>query len=81
MHLTPIPVEVVASDQAEELPCRFQLEGQSVEVGEILDRWYQGPGNLEYPQADYFKVIGYDFREYLIKHDLKAGKWFLVQGG
>lgn len=80
MKLTPIEVESAAPDQIEELPCRFQSEGRSVEVGEILDRWYQGPGDSDRPQADYFKVIGYDFREYLLKHDLNSGQWFLVQG-
>ncbi len=51
-----------------------------MKVGEILDRWYQGTGDPEWPEADYFKVIGYDFREYLLEHDLEAGQWFLVQG-
>jgi hypothetical protein len=25
------------------------------------------------------KVIGYDFREYLLKHDREANQWFLLQ--
>ncbi len=81
MQLRPIQVEWSAADSGEATPRRFVTDGQSIEVGEILDRWYQGPGNPEWPQADYFKVIGYDFREYLLKHDLEADRWFLVRPG
>ena len=81
MKLTPIQVESPAPYQIDRLPSRFQIKGQSVEVSELLDSWFQGPGNPEWPEADYFKVIGHDSREYLLKHDLEVGQWFLVQQG
>lgn len=81
MHLTPIPVESSASEENDQIPRQLKIEGASVEVGEILDRWYQGPGNPEWPPANYFRVIGYNFKEYLLKHDLEAGQWYLVERG
>jgi hypothetical protein len=53
------------------------LEERTVEVGEVLDRWYQVETKPEWPRADYFKVLGADEREYLLKHDLEADDWFL----
>ncbi len=78
MHLTAIHVEAAADEEATSIPQRLQVAGRWVEVGEILDRWYQGVGNPEWPPADYFKVICYDFKEYLLKHDLEADDWFLI---
>ncbi len=69
MQWTPIQVETRAGDEADEMPARLQVQGQWVEVGEILDRWYQGEGDPEWPPAHYFKVIGYNFLEYLLKRD------------
>jgi hypothetical protein len=53
------------------------LEDQTVELGEVLDRWYQLESKPEWPRADYFKVLAADEREYLLKHDLEADEWFL----
>jgi len=48
-----------------------------MEVGEVIDRWYQVESIPEWPRADYFKVRTSDARECLLKHDLEADKWFL----
>lgn len=77
MNAVSLKVETRPDEQGEELPYRFCVGERWVEVGAILDRWFQGPGNPEWPEANYFKVIGYDFREYLLKHDLESGEWFL----
>ena len=61
------------------LPRRFNLEGQTIEVGEVLDRWYQVESKPEWPRADYFKVRAVNEREYLLKHDLEADEWFLAK--
>ena len=79
MKLTPIKVECYAGIKADETPRRFSWEGQAVEVGEVLDRWYHIESKPEWPRADYFKVRGADEREYLLKHDLEADDWFLGQ--
>jgi len=79
MKLTPIQVECYAGAKADETPRRFIQEARTLEVAEVLDRWYQVESKPEWPQADYFKVRGEDRRDYLLKHDLESDEWFLGQ--
>jgi hypothetical protein len=79
MRLTPIEVDCYAGAKADETPRRFSLEGRTVEVGEVLDRWYQIESKPEWPRADYFKVRAVDERKYLLKHDLEDDECFLGQ--
>ena len=79
MRLRQIKVECCAGSKTDDTPHRFNLEGQTIEVGEVLDRWYQIESKPEWPRADYFKVRAVNEREYLLKHDLEANKWFLGQ--
>jgi Domain of unknown function (DUF6504) len=79
MKLTPIQVECYAGAKADETPRRFAWEGRIIQVGEVLDRWYQVESKREWPRADYFKVRGEDERDYLLKHDLESDEWFLGQ--
>ncbi len=79
MKLTGIVVECYAGSKADETPRRFTWEGQSIEVSEVLDRWYQVESKPEWPRADYFKVSAADQRQYLLKHDLESDEWFLGQ--
>jgi hypothetical protein len=75
--LIPIQVECYAGAKAEETPRRFIWETRRIEVEEVLDRWHQVESRPEWPRADYFKVRGADRGEYLLKHDLEAGEWYL----
>ncbi len=77
MTLIPIQVECYAGARADETPRRFTLEGRTLEINEVLDRWYQVESKPEWPRADYFKVRAADGREYLLKHDLESSEWFL----
>ena len=52
MKLTPIRVKCYAGAKADETPRWFVWEGQTVEVGEVLDRWYQVESKSEWPRAD-----------------------------
>ncbi len=70
-------VECHAGYKADETPRRFVWEGRTVEVAEVLDRWYQVESRPEWPRADYFKVRDAGGREYLLKHDLEPDEWFL----
>ena len=81
MKLIPIQVECYAGAKAGETPRRFIREEMPIEVGEVLDRWYQVESKPEWPCADYFKVRGVDENEYLLKHDLESDEWFLAQQG
>jgi hypothetical protein len=77
MRLIPIKVESRAEAKADETPRRFVWEDQMIEVEEIVDRWHQVESKPEWPRADYFKVRGADHHEYLLKHDLESGEWYL----
>lgn len=79
MILKLIRVECNAGAKADETPRRSIWEGQTLEVGEVLDRWYQVESKPEWPRPDYFKVRAVDDREYLLKHDLESDEWFLAQ--
>jgi hypothetical protein len=77
MKLVPIKVECYAGFEGDESPRRFTWEGQLIEVEEVLDRWHQVEGRLEWPRANYFKVRDVNQIEYLLKHDLEVGEWYL----
>jgi len=79
MQLISVQVECYAGAKADETPRRFILDGYTVEVAEVLDRWYQVESLPEWPRADYFKVCAADQREYLLKHDLESDEWYLGQ--
>ena len=77
MKLIPIPVECYAGPRAEETPRRVVWQGRAIEVSEVLDRWCQVESKPEWPRADYFKVRTLDDCEFLLKHDLESGEWYL----
>ena len=77
LKLVAIQVECYAGAKADETPRRFTVEGHEVQIGEVLDRWYQVESRPEWPRADYFKVHGEDGRDYLLKHDLESDDWWL----
>ena len=56
----PIKVECDAGIKADETPRRFIWAERSIEVEEVLDRWYQVKSKPEWPRADCFKVRGTD---------------------
>ena len=79
MNLTPVQVESYAGTKADEMPWRFVWGGQTFEVSEVIDRWYQVESKPEWPRADYFKVRAANDRGYLLKHDVESDEWFLVR--
>jgi hypothetical protein len=79
MQLIAIQVQCYAGVKADETPRRFTWEERTIEVSEVLDRWYQVESQPEWPRADYFKVRATDEREFLLKHDLESDEWFLSQ--
>jgi hypothetical protein len=77
VQLVPVQVECYAGHKADETPRRFLWEQEWIEVRDVLDRWYQIESQPEWPRADYFKVLGSDQNEYLLKHDLESDAWYL----
>jgi len=64
-----IHVECTA-ERAGEAPRRFVLGEHTIEVDDLLDRWY---GN----DADYFRVRGRDGHLYVLKHLRDEDHWEL----
>lgn len=77
MDAIQIQVECYAGHKADESPRRFYCESSCIEVKEILDRWLHADKNPKQPKADYFKVLGDDGGDYLLKHVQNSDQWFL----
>ena len=78
MRHTPVRVECYAGFKADERPRRLQRGDRWIVVREIIDRWYQGDRDPEWPIADYFRVLGDDDRTYLLRHDRESDVWSTV---
>ena len=58
------------AERANDGPSRFVLGEHTIEVDDLLDRWY---GN----DADYFRVRGRDGHLYVLKHLREPDHWEL----
>ena len=61
-------VECYAGYRGEETPRRLFFDGRSLEVTEVLDRWFGADHR-------YFKVKGSDQATYIIRHDVPRHLW------
>jgi hypothetical protein len=66
-----VKVECYAGYKGDERPTGFLLEGRSLKVEEIVDRWYD-------VDCNYYKVVADDGGSYLLRHDLDTDGWELV---
>lgn len=78
-YLIPITVTTHSGYKADEYPKRFTWEDRDHEIIEILDRWYQGDVNPEFPAADYFKVGTAEGWHFILKHEIADDSWFLCK--
>ena len=82
VKLIPIQVECYAGGaKADETPLRFHWSERTIEVLELLDRWYQVESKPEWPRAAYFRARAADSREFLLKHDLESTSGFWASSG
>lgn len=79
MVFIPIKVECYSGYKVDEHPRRFFWRNQVYEVNMIIDRWYQGDANLEWPVADYFKVRVTGGGEFIIRHETESDRWYLLK--
>ena len=80
-ELFPVRVKCHSGYKADEYPKRFTFEKRKIEISEILDRWYQYDTVAGFPEANYFKVLSNEGKQYIIKHETKNDQWFLVIRG
>ena len=71
MLVERIHVECDSGYRAEETPRRFRLNVRTIHVSKVLDQWLA-------PDHRYFKLLGDDGNEYILRHDSFAGNWELV---
>jgi len=81
MNFIPIKVECHSGYKSDEYPICFYWEHIKFEIREITDRWYQADPTVEWPEADYFKVITAGDSKYILKHELISDRWFAVTPG
>ena len=67
-----IQVTAYSGYKANERPLSFVLEDRTLEVRDIIDRWY----GVEH---DYFKVLASDGTVYLLRWNRLLDSWFLVR--
>jgi len=67
-----LDVQTYSGFKADERPVSFSLGERSLQVREIVDRWYDVDHN-------YYKVLADDGKSYLLRHDLNADAWELVE--
>lgn len=75
--LFAVTVECHAGYKADEYPTCFYWDNIRFEIEEVVDRWYQGDQNSDFPPANYFKVRTASQKMYILKHDTGTGNWFL----
>jgi hypothetical protein len=79
MKMIPIKVECHSGYKADEYPVCFWLNDEKIEITEILDRWYQGERDPEWPVSNYFKANTAQGGPYIIKHVVGEDRWYLCR--
>jgi len=66
-----IEVNSYSGYRESERPVSFRLGSDTIKVKEIVDRWYE-------PDAIYFKVLGSDENNYILRHNEADHSWELT---
>ncbi len=66
-----IRVECYSGYKGNESPVRFLLGDRTIQVEQVMDRWYGENGS-------YFRVLGNDKNLYILKGPIEEGSWELV---
>ena len=67
-----VTVQTYAGYRGDERPVSFSREGLTFQVAEIVDRWYD-------PDHAIFKVLADDGKTCLLRHDMNADLWELIE--
>jgi len=77
MEPVEIRTECYSGYRADEYPKCFYLDDVRYEITDIKESWYQGEQDPQQPVRQYFRVVTSWGGEYLLRHDLKAERWYL----
>jgi hypothetical protein len=64
-------IEVRVESHGQEAPRRFFIGQREIAVTATLDRWLD-------PEHSYFKLRGSDGGIYILRHEVRAGRWELI---
>ena len=78
MEFIPIKVECHSGYKADEYPRRFIWGHIEFEIIEIIDRWYEGYHKSSPKDVNYFKVKTALKGSFLLMHDIRNNRWYLV---
>ncbi len=81
MKMLPVKVECYAGYKADEYPRCFRLNNLRIKIHEVAEHWYQEYFNEYFPETDYFRVKTQDHKNFLLKHEIKKDRWFLMVRG
>jgi hypothetical protein len=70
-----VEVECVSGYKADERPVAFVFEGGRQEIGEIVDRWYEGGLDPTRPIVNYFRIRTTEGRVFLLRHLSLTDSW------
>ncbi len=70
-NILAITVECYAGHRGEQEPRRLILDGRTIEVAAIVDRWLA-------PEHRYFKLRDPDGAIWIVRHDTGSGQWELT---
>ncbi len=69
--MNALKVECYCGYRGEETPRRFWLDTRPIEVRRVLDQWLA-------PDHRYFKLLGHDGAQYILRHDPQNQRWELI---
>ncbi len=70
-----ITVECYSGHKVNERPVAFTFRGTRREIGEIVDRWYEGGPEARHPEINYFRVRTTDGGVFLIRYQSLFDAW------
>ncbi len=79
MELVAVRVESYSGYKADEYPKSFYWNNTRFEVQEVIDHWYQGDPDPDFPISDYFRISTASGTQYIIKHDIDSDVWYLCR--
>lgn len=79
IKLIPIKAECHSGYKADEYPKCFVCDNSRFEIIQVMDRWYQGDTNHEFPASNYFKVETTSGEHFILKHEIESDMWYLCR--
>jgi hypothetical protein len=73
-----IAVECYSGYKVNERPKNFVYQGRRWEIGEILDRWYEGGTDAGSPEINYFQVRTVEGRVFLLRYLSLFDAWSIL---